>query len=215
VTKRGSHKEVHMAGIVAWAVAIASCFVVEGIALVRPADSWPTFSDIMRIATGETWGRWGLFAAWLWLGWHLFVRGSGSPAATLSGEGITAGSQPALVAPVALDDVVRHDVIPLVAVYALVVVVLMMCARRLVVAAGEVSSRRRAPNAVDLAVTAACGYGLFLAVVAVYYGLVADESSGFLRDAVVGGGGLAFGVALPAFALTAAARRRRARSPSG
>ena len=203
-----------MTGIVAWAVAIASCFVVEAIALARPADSWPTLSDIMRIATGETWGRWGLFAAWLWLGWHLFVRGSESPTETPSGEGIAASSRAALVTPVGLDDLMRHDVIPLVAVYALIVVVLIMCARRLVAAAAELSSRGRAPRAVDLVVTAACGYGLFLALVVLYYGLVADETSRFLRDAVVGGGGLAFGVALPVLVLATAAARR-ARSPSG
>ena len=38
-------------------------------------DRWPTFSDVIRTIMHHAVGRWVLFALWLWLGWHFFVRG--------------------------------------------------------------------------------------------------------------------------------------------
>jgi hypothetical protein len=234
-----------MVGLVAWAVVIAAFLVVEGVALVRPYDQWPAFSDVMRMVTSSALGRWALFALWLWLGWHLFVRGwqfflraPAEPAPPDSGPG-----RGAALAPVAIDDLLRHDIIPLLFVYVAVVAMLGHCARVLrtrsrngrgAVSAGPQDSRgagsagpqdRLGPGSLQertsrgwrpllrhIAVTSACGYLMFLGVVGLLYGLVAEVTLELLRDAVVGGGFLAFVVAVPVFValswVTAGARAR-------
>jgi hypothetical protein len=45
------------------------------VGLVSPNDDWPTLSELLRKVTRTAPGRYILFAAWLWVGWHLFVRG--------------------------------------------------------------------------------------------------------------------------------------------
>jgi hypothetical protein len=200
-----------MVGLVAWAAVIGAFLVVEGVALVRPHDQWPAFSDVMRIVTASALGRWALFALWLWLGWHLFVRGwqfflrapaESAPPASRPGRG-------AALAPVALDDLLRHDVIPLLFVYLAVLAMLGYCARALRArprnrfAPGSLEGRTQRgwfPLLRHITVTAVCGYLMFLVVVGLLYGLVAEVTFEFLRDAVVGGGFLAFVVALPVFA---------------
>ncbi len=64
-----------MVGLIGWAVIVGVLLVWEGIGLVYGRDRWPTFSDMVRVATRTVPGRWILFALWLWLGWHMFVRG--------------------------------------------------------------------------------------------------------------------------------------------
>lgn len=64
-----------MIGLIGWAVLVAALLTWEGIGLARPHDAWPTFSDLTRTVTGTLVGRWLLFGLWLWVGWHLFVRG--------------------------------------------------------------------------------------------------------------------------------------------
>jgi hypothetical protein len=64
-----------MVGVIGWAVLVGALFAWEGIGLVRSDDSWPTLSDLFRAAMAVPLGRWALFGVWLWLGWHLFVRG--------------------------------------------------------------------------------------------------------------------------------------------
>jgi len=64
-----------MIGIIGWAVLAAAILVWEGIGIVRTGDSWPTLSGMLRTVTQTAPGRWIVFALWLWLGWHLFVRG--------------------------------------------------------------------------------------------------------------------------------------------
>jgi hypothetical protein len=199
-----------MLGLVAWAVVIGGFVVVEGVALVRPHDQWPAFSDVMRIVTASNIGRWALFALWLWLGWHLFVRGwqfflraPAQPKAPNAGTGRSAA-----LAPVAMEDLLRHDVIPLLFVYVVVLAMLRYCARVLR-AQRDDSSRRSGARAYaergwgpllrHIVVTSTCGYVLFVVVVGLIYGLVAEVTMEFLRDAVVGGGFLAFVVAVPFF----------------
>ena len=46
----------------------------ERFALVY-APTWPTMSEIFRSAMRQLLGRSIVFAVWLWIGWHLFVRG--------------------------------------------------------------------------------------------------------------------------------------------
>jgi hypothetical protein len=63
------------AGAVAgWVVIIGVLLAWQGLALVY-APAWPTMSDIFRTFMRPLVGRIVLFGLWLWLGWHLFIRG--------------------------------------------------------------------------------------------------------------------------------------------
>jgi hypothetical protein len=56
-------------GYLAWAVLFGALFAWEGLALAR-AGSLPTLSGTFRVIMGSPFGRWALFALWLWAGWH-------------------------------------------------------------------------------------------------------------------------------------------------
>ena len=62
-------------GLVVWGVLLGAVVAFQGLCLVSPDDRWPSFSHILQSVTSNTAGRWILFGLWLWLGWHLFVRG--------------------------------------------------------------------------------------------------------------------------------------------
>ena len=62
-------------GYLIWALLLGGLFAWEGIGLADQHDRWPTFSDVIRTIMHHAVGRWVLFALWLWLGWHFFVRG--------------------------------------------------------------------------------------------------------------------------------------------
>jgi uncharacterized protein DUF6256/uncharacterized protein DUF6186 len=62
-------------GYLVWAALFAALIAWEGIGLVRMDDAYPTLSDAVRALMRYPIGRWALFALWLWLGWHAFVRG--------------------------------------------------------------------------------------------------------------------------------------------
>jgi Family of unknown function (DUF6256)/Family of unknown function (DUF6186) len=62
-------------GYLVWAALIGALIAWEGIGLARPDDAVPTLSDAVRALMRYPVGRWVLFALWLWLGWHAFVRG--------------------------------------------------------------------------------------------------------------------------------------------
>jgi hypothetical protein len=62
-------------GYVVWALLIGAVFAWEGLALSGISGSVPTLSATFRAIMRYPPGRWALFALWLWLGWHLFVRG--------------------------------------------------------------------------------------------------------------------------------------------
>jgi len=64
-----------MIGIVGWAVLFALIVVWEGIGLRFPHDAWPTLSDMLRVVMRTPVGRWAMFGVWVWLGWHVFIRG--------------------------------------------------------------------------------------------------------------------------------------------
>lgn len=66
---------IRMIGAVGWAVIIALVLVWEGIGLRLGHDRWPTLSNMLHSITRSPAGRLILFSLWLWLGWHLFVRG--------------------------------------------------------------------------------------------------------------------------------------------
>jgi hypothetical protein len=62
-------------GYLVWAVLVGAVFAWEGLALSHISGSVPTLSATFRAIMRYPPGRWALFALWLWLGWHLFVRG--------------------------------------------------------------------------------------------------------------------------------------------
>jgi hypothetical protein len=57
-----------------WIVIVTALFTWQAIGLVRTTE-WPTMSDMLRAFMEPVVGRWLLFGLWLWIGWHLFVRG--------------------------------------------------------------------------------------------------------------------------------------------
>ena len=121
-----------------------------------------------------------------------------------------------------MSDLLRHDVIPVLSGYLLLMAMLLAAGRQ-----GERPRARMAPYRYGairartplgsrepehgpgparwsrllayLLTTAAGGYVLFLAIVLIYYFTLGGESARFVRDAVFGGGWLAFGIAIPAF----------------
>jgi hypothetical protein len=53
---------------------VVALLVWQGIGLVHGPE-WPTLSDFFRSFMTVPLGRFILFGLWLWLGWHLFIRG--------------------------------------------------------------------------------------------------------------------------------------------
>jgi Family of unknown function (DUF6186) len=60
--------------VVGWLGIVAALLVWQGIGLVHGPE-WPTLSDFFRSFMTVPLGRFILFGLWLWLGWHLFIRG--------------------------------------------------------------------------------------------------------------------------------------------
>jgi Family of unknown function (DUF6186) len=60
--------------IVGWLGIVGAFLVWQGIGLVRGPE-WPTMSDFFRAFMAVPLGRFLVFGLWLWLGWHLFLRG--------------------------------------------------------------------------------------------------------------------------------------------
>ena len=61
--------------LVGYAVLVGALLAWQAVGLLHPNDDWPTLSELLRKVTRTAPGRYILFAAWLWVGWHLFVRG--------------------------------------------------------------------------------------------------------------------------------------------
>lgn len=59
--------------IAGWIAIFAAGFIWEGIGLAKGTE-WPTVSDMLRSFMAFRAGRVLMFAMWLWLGWHLFIR---------------------------------------------------------------------------------------------------------------------------------------------
>ena len=60
--------------VVGWLGIVAALLIWQGIGLVHGPE-WPTLSDFFRSFMTVPLGRFILFGLWLWLGWHLFIRG--------------------------------------------------------------------------------------------------------------------------------------------
>jgi hypothetical protein len=64
--------------VAGWVAIFAALFAWQAVGLTRGGD-WPTMSDMIRAFTRPMAGRIVLFGMWLWLGWHVFVRGWEGP----------------------------------------------------------------------------------------------------------------------------------------
>ena len=56
-----------------WALLIAAVLVTETIARTR-ARRFPSIADLVHPLLQPRVTRWLVYAGWLWLGWHVFVR---------------------------------------------------------------------------------------------------------------------------------------------
>ena len=61
-------------GYLIWAALFGALFAWEGLGLAG-VGGCPTLSDVFWLIMRYPVGRWALFALWLWVGWHTFVRG--------------------------------------------------------------------------------------------------------------------------------------------
>src|SRR6516164_8584045 len=105
-----------------WAAVFAGMLVLEGLSLTLRSHDWPSISDMFRAATRPVLGRWLLFALWLWIGWHFFIRGwqfflRGAGARNPGGGGGAGGSKTA-------GQIMLQVVLPLFALYAILMAVL-------------------------------------------------------------------------------------------
>src|SRR5262245_44098854 len=71
----GGRTDLRAAGLAGWIVIIGLALAWEGLGLAFGREGWPSMSDLLRAVSRPVAGRWILLALWLWLGWHLFVRG--------------------------------------------------------------------------------------------------------------------------------------------
>jgi hypothetical protein len=60
--------------VTGWIVILGALFIWQGLGLAW-GSRWPTMSDMLRALTRPALGRWLLFGLWLWIGWHVFIRG--------------------------------------------------------------------------------------------------------------------------------------------
>ena len=68
-------RSLHVLGLAGWVVILGLALAWEGLGLAFAREGWPSMSDLLRSVSRPVVGRWVLLALWLWLGWHLFVRG--------------------------------------------------------------------------------------------------------------------------------------------
>lgn len=196
-------------GYLVWAVLFGALFAWEGFGLVRTNDAFPTFSDAIRAVMRYPLGRWALFALWLWLGWHTFIRGWHFLLRGPEGGGVPVdrggptGSGPSLI---------RQDLLPMLVGYLLVLGMFAAGSRilrRTPANAGQAARRpepdlhsapRQGWDGLILRVvgTAVGGYLLLMAVVVAYYYGVARQSGHFLASAFTGTA-LLIGLTTPMF----------------
>lgn len=60
--------------VVGWLVVFAALLGWQGVMLAH-GPPWPTMSSMLRTFMRPAAGRIVLFGLWLWIGWHLFIRG--------------------------------------------------------------------------------------------------------------------------------------------
>jgi hypothetical protein len=194
-------------------VLFGAVLVWEGLGLTI-GEPWPTLSHMLRTVTRPLAGRLVLFGVWLWIGWHLFVRGW---------TFFLRGPLPELPAPsrgggMTLSQLWQHAILPLAGIYWLFVAMLSFAVRRPVVSrdAGGVGKQRATAwwrSILGVALTVGAGYGVFITLIGAYVVFAGRNPADLLGHAVTGGALLAFIVVLPGFLLLsmAAALKRRPR----
>ena len=65
---------MRMVAVVGWVVVVVALLAWQGLALANGPE-WPTLSSMFRAFMRPPLGRFLVFGLWLWLGWHLFIRG--------------------------------------------------------------------------------------------------------------------------------------------
>ena len=60
--------------VIGWLALFAAILAWQGLALAL-GPPWLTMSSMLRAFMRPPAGRIVLFGVWLWLGWHLFIRG--------------------------------------------------------------------------------------------------------------------------------------------
>lgn len=65
--------DTHTITLVGYTVLLSALAVYEILALRVAAI--PTLGDLAAVIARSRAGRWFLLVGWVWLGWHLFVRG--------------------------------------------------------------------------------------------------------------------------------------------
>ena len=65
---------MRVVALVGWLVIVGLFLTWQGLALVY-APEWPTMSQLFRDFMEPLAGRIIMLGLWLWLGWHLFIRG--------------------------------------------------------------------------------------------------------------------------------------------
>jgi hypothetical protein len=186
--------KARMIGSIGWVVIITALVTWEAVGLMV-GHGWPTLSHVAREATRSPVGRWVLFGGWLWLGWHLFIRGwqfflrgplaegphlgrSGSGFRGLLAEVLVLGVTLALTLTGLLRHDARHD------------------------ETGQGGSRQPVGLGVLLVrillVAASC-YAVLVGSIGLYVLVAGSDPSHLLRGAAGGGAVLAFGVVAPGF----------------
>jgi hypothetical protein len=208
-------ENLHALGLAGWAVVLGLGLAWEGLGLVFAREHWPSMSDLLRGLSRPVAGRWLLLALWIWLGWHLFVRGWHP---LLRGIPPSGGSPAAL----SFGQIWRHVIVPLGLAYAAVLTTMALRWRSVI--RGSMRAKEAAvtgdgrPGVVMLvrrvALTMAAGYVAFVVLVVSYYAWVADQTPQFVRAAASGGAFITFAVALPGLLLMSGvdALRHRRRS---
>ena len=62
-------------GYLAWAMLSGALLAYEGLGLSYLSSAVPTLSATFRVIMRYPFWRYALFAFWLWVGWHFFIRG--------------------------------------------------------------------------------------------------------------------------------------------
>jgi hypothetical protein len=210
-TSEPASRSFHILGLAGWVVIVGVALAWEGLGLAFSREGWPSVSDLLRTVSRPVVGRWIVLGLWLWLGWHLFVRGW-QPLL----RGTPPRSEPATAA-LSFGLLIRQVVVPLGLTYVAFVGAMALQRRapsRVPTVEAAAHDPRTHPRALvrHVAVTLAAGYVVYLVLVMSYYAIVAYQSPQFLRAAVSGGAFITFAVALPGLLLFSGAEalvRRR------
>ncbi|HZD71848.1 MAG TPA: DUF6256 family protein [Actinomycetes bacterium] len=181
-------------GSIGWAVIFGAFVSWEAIGLMV-GHGWPTLSHVTRAVTRLPVGRWVLFGAWLWLGWHLFIRGWQFFLRGPLGEGPQPGGAASGVREMLAEFLVLG------ATLSLAVAGMARYGGR---HAEQPSSRRPVGFGglvLGILLVAASCYVVLVGFVVLFVLVAGSGQSHLLRGAATGGAILAFGVAAPGFLL--------------